>query len=485
MRVSLAAVAMLLCLSSARAAEGLPTMRATRPVLSIREGDTLHRDAWRLAPEVKPDVYEAVLPNGRPLIVTFISDVDSLRFLVREGQAHDFIIEHGDDRCLTRVTGVRVPPAAVFDEAYRSAHGGKLWVEVPEAYELVNVAIALTSTGMEKGNLVYHDSEYYAAMRKWFDPYRGHPIVAEFDSVLRHSIYLYANLKMNGYAFEFDRGSRLVRSRVYERTGFPGDRRNWLLPFLPMLQSFADTSDFRSFYRKHRATYTAQVAFYTDTADVDAMREWLSRNFPAVGAYDGYKIIFSPLVAYNQSATWMESNGYRELQAHVNYPYPQDVPRRTGGAALSPRAQAVLRGDIVFTELNHGYINPWADRYAERVMQATSRRDYWVDPRMGPGYYEGLSLFNEYMNWGLVSLRAVDSVPAEEQAVLIGAVDDMMTKSRGFPRFAAFDAFLVGLYRDRQEGQTLADLYPAIIGWFAGENEAAAPPGAPVGSGPR
>jgi hypothetical protein len=49
----------------------------------------------------------------------------------------------------------------------------------------------------------------------------------------------------------------------------------------------------------------------------------------------------------------------------------------------------------------------------------------------------------------------------------------MMTKSRGFPRFAAFDAFLVDLYRSRGKGETIADLYPRIIEWFEKENAAA------------
>lgn len=474
MRLILFAVAALCWAAQVRADGELPVLRATGPVVSIREGATLYRNAWRLAPDVKPDVYEATLTSGRPLPVTFLSDVDSIRFLVQAGQSYDFIIQNGADRCLTRVTGVRVAPAAVFDRGYQAAHRGRISVEVPEVYELVNIVIALTPTGIANRNLVYHGSDYYAAVMKRFDPYRSHPLVAEFDSVLRHSIYLYANLKMNGYAFDFDGKGRLVRSRVYDRTGFPSDRRNWLVPYQRLLQSFADTSGFRAFYRENRALYESQVRFYTDTCGVDSMRAWLDRNFPGRSGYDGYKVIFSPLVAYNQSATWMEGNGYRELQAHVNYPYPQDVPRRVGAATLSPAATTVLRGDIVFTELNHGYINPEADRYEERVLQATSRREHWVEPRMGSGYYEGISTFNEYMNWGLVSLRAVDLVPAaEEQRTIVKAVDDMMTGTRGFPRFRAFDAFLVELYRRRAAGQTVADLYPRIVEWFEMENAAA------------
>jgi hypothetical protein len=200
------------------------------------------------------------------------------------------------------------------------------------------------------------------------------------------------------------------------------------------------------------------------------MKRWLDRNFPSSNDYDSYKIIFSPLVAYNQSTTWFESNGFKELQPHVNFPYPQDVKRYFPGT-LSEKAAIIFRGDIVFTEINHGYINPEAEKYAERILRAISNRDYWVDKSKGQGYYGGISAFNEYLNWGLVSLRFVDYAPPDEQERMIAAVDEMMTKRRGFPQFEAFDKFLVALYRNRSPGQSLADLYPQIIEWFEKNNQ--------------
>jgi hypothetical protein len=382
----------------------LPVLRSTRPVVSVQEGGTLRQDAWRLAPDVSPDIYEASLPDGTPLVVTFISDVDRISFTVEAGKSHDFIIQHGDRRCLTRITGVRLVPAAVFDAAYRASHGGKISVEVPEVYELVNIALSLTPTGLADRSLFYQDSAYYKTMRAWFDPYRSHPAITALDAALKASPG-YARLKMNGYAFVFDPGGRIGQSPVYDRTSFTSERTNGLRPFIEGLQSFAGASRFRAFYAQNRAIYEAQIDFYRKVAGVDAMRSWLDRNFPRARPYDHYRIIFSPLVAYNQSATWLESNGFRELQAHVNYPYPGDVPRRMQGR-----------------------------------------------------------------NWGLVSLRIADIAPAQEQAALIACVDRMMTTGRGFPRFAAFDAFLLDLYRNRPPGRPLADLFPQIIAWFEKEN---------------
>lgn len=53
---------------------------------------------------------------------------------------------------------------------------------------------------------------------------------------------------------------------------------------------------------------------------------------------------------------------------------------------------------------------------------------------------------------------------------MIANVERMMTDRRGFPRFEAFDKFLVELYRKREPGRTLADLYPQIIEWFGKHN---------------
>jgi hypothetical protein len=469
MRLTRLFLALALSACAAHAQDKLPVIKSNGATVTVKDGEQLKENSWTLAPELKPDVYEAELIDGKPHKVTFITDVDSITFTVEEGKTYDFIIRRGADLCHTRIVGRRFVPAARFDKKYRDSHRGKTFVEIPEVYELVNVAIAMTPAGLGDKNLVYQDSEYYAAVRRWFDPHKNHPLLAELDSALKKNPNSYFSLKMNGYAFEFDRGGRIVRSKVYERTGFRGDRSNTLRPYLAQLQSFADATGFRKFYKENEKTYQEQISFYRDAANVAEMKRWLDRNFPASNDYDAYKIIFSPLVSYNQSTTWFESNGFKELQPHVNFPYPQDV-RRYSRARMSPAAEVVFRGNIVFTEINHGYINPEADKYADRITKAISNRERWVEKSKGPGYYGGMGAFNEYMNWGLVSLRIADYVPREEQDALIAEIDTMMTRRRGFPQFEAFDKFLVGLYRNRKPGQTLADLYPQIIEWFEKNN---------------
>jgi hypothetical protein len=463
-------VALMLLVLAARGQDKLPVVKSTVSVISIQDGKQLKKNYWTLAPEAKPDVYEADLINGKPGKVTFITDIDSISFLVEEGKKYDFIVQRGDDLCYTQIVGTRFVPAAVFDKSYQAAHNGKTFVEIPEVYELVNIAIAMTPTGIQDKNLVYKNSEYYTRMRQWFDKFKDHPLLAELDAALKKNLNFYSTLKMNGYAFEFDKKGTIIQSKIYDRTGFTSERSNVLRPYLQQLQSFADMSDFRKFYKENQKTYQEQIDFYRDTANLAEMKRWLDKNFPGSSDYDTYKIIFSPLVAYNQSSTWFESNGFKELQPHVNFPYPRDLARYFQGGDLSEPARIIFGGNIVFTEINHGYINPEAEKYADRVVKATSNRDRWVDKSKGADYYAGIATFNEYMNWALVSLRIADYAPRDEQEKMIASIDRMMTQRRGFPQFEAFDKFLVNLYRNRQPGQTIADLYPQIIEWFEKNN---------------
>lgn len=459
----------------------LPVLRSGVGVLDIQDGEERHVGTWRVSPDADPDVYEARLIHGRAHTVTFSSDVESISFEVEEGRSYDFLVRYQGRDCRTRIVGTRFVPPVVFDDAYRAANRGAISVEVPEVYELVNVVFALTATGQKDPNLIYQRSEYYQRVRAWFDRFRDHAVVAALDAELVADPMRYFNLKMNGYSFELDADGRIVQSRVYDRSGSSGEPENSLRPFVPLLDAFARASDFRTFYRQNRPVYQAQIDFFETQADLKGMIAWLSRNFPAT-AYDGYKVIFSPLVAYNQSATWFVTPGFRELHAHVNFPYSEDLARYKA-EGLSSAAARVFRGNIVFTELNHGFINPWADRFAARAGAAVADRKVWIDPEKGPNYYRGLASFNEYLNWGLVNLRFVDEAPAPERAAMIALVEDLMVERRGFRRFRELSRFLTNLYQQRQPGQSVADLYPNILEWFEAEQrQAGAPQTSAVGA---
>jgi hypothetical protein len=444
------------------AQDKLPVIKSNSNPVSIRDGKLLKKNGWNLSPQARPDIYEAQLIDGKPHTVTFITDVDSIAFTVEAGKKYDFIIQWNDKLCYVQIVGVRFVPAAVFDKKYQAKHRGKISVEIPEVYELVNIAIALTRLGIEDKFLVYKKTGYYNTMREWFDKYKDHSLLDTLDIELRKDAFLYFKLKMNGYSFEFNKKNEIIQSKIYNRTGFAGAETNYLQPYLTLLQSFSDKTNFRRFFKENRDLYRQQIAFYRDTANIPEMKKWLDKNFPGASDYGTYKIIFSPLIGLNQSATWLESNGFKELHAHINYPYQSNK-------SYPPDVDALVRGDIAFGEINHGYINPESEKYADRISRATSNRSRWADDTKSAKSYLGIGLFNEYMNWVLNSLRYIDYVPNEQQKPLIDLVSVYM-RQRGFIQFDSFNIFMVDLYRTKKPNQTISSLYPQIIDWFEKTN---------------
>ena len=209
--------------------DSLKVIKSTVSSVTIIEGDERSRTTWNLAPELKPDVYNAGLVNGKPQKVTFLSDVDSISILVEKGKSYEFIIDWNGKPCYQKVVGHLFVPAAVFDEEYIEEHKGKMRVQVPEVYELVNVAMAITSFGRAHKNYIYHNSVYYQDVQDWFLDYREHPFVRKLDSILSNNAGYYASLKMNGYSFVYNEDGTIERSRVFDRTGFGYQRVNTLL----------------------------------------------------------------------------------------------------------------------------------------------------------------------------------------------------------------------------------------------------------------
>jgi hypothetical protein len=62
---------------------------------------------------------------------------------------------------------------------------------------------------------------------------------------------------------------------------------------------------------------------------------------------------------------------------------------------------------------------------------------------------------------------------AADFAIAGPRISRIMVANRGFLKFPELERFVLDLYANRQPGQTLADLYPEIIAWFAAQTQAA------------
>lgn len=257
---------------------------------------------------------------------------------------------------------------------------------------------------------------------------------------------------MDAYAFRFD-GDRLIKSDVFDRASW--GEGNELAPYIPVLEAFARERGFRTFYRQHGSYYAGLVRDFQKNVDVATMKQWLEKQFPRM-KYSAIRVLFSPLVGWNQSANNFRDNGFSEAHAHINVPF-ESKTKQPGD-----RGRRMI---IAFTELNHSYLNPEADRYSKEVAEAFGDLSKWTTPgKPSAGYNNSLSCFEEYMNYGLVTLLFSDLFDAPTAELLRQQMEDNMVNFRGFQQFRAFDEELLRLYRGRKKGETVADLYRGLLG---------------------
>lgn len=67
----------------------LPMIKATSQKVDIRDGANLGKAAWNISPKLKPDIYLTSNENKR---VTFITDIDSISFIIKPNKTYNFVI---------------------------------------------------------------------------------------------------------------------------------------------------------------------------------------------------------------------------------------------------------------------------------------------------------------------------------------------------------------------------------------------------------
>jgi hypothetical protein len=392
-----------------------------------------------------------------------VSKSDSISMTLRPKRNTVFRIVResmGDTVTCVFTTQKLVKPAS-FSDKYKGENEGKTIIEVPEVYELINIIFALTEYG--KTGAIEKGSEYFKTVIGHFTPYKQDPVVRSIDSLLKFEpAYFYLHLKMDSYAFVFA-GNKITNGGVYDRIA-SGDK-NELEYYIPLLEKFAERSRFRAFYRDNLNYYSNLKKDFKDNINITGMKNWLEKQFPAT-KYSAVKVIFSPLVGWNQSAGFFNDNGFTEAQAHINYPFINSENKKLPTDVLQGR-----RMMIAFTEINHAYLNPEAEKYNKAIGNAFKDLSKWTTSgKPSSSYNNSLVCFEEYVNYGLVVLYYSDIFDAKTFNSLNNTIEKNMVDFRGFQRFREFNQELLRLYKNRKAGQTLADLYPAIIDW-ASKNE--------------
>jgi len=332
---------------------------------------------------------------------------------------------------------------ARYSDAYVEENRGKVLVEIPEVFELANIAIAISDEGLKHPYRVRKRGAYYQRVLTHFQPFADHALIGEPD-LHRNFTYTFRD---NSVCYVFD-GDEIVHAGGHPQMRQP----NLFKKHLAQAQDFAKASGFRRFYRENRFFYEEQLRRYRQKVPIRRMWTWLEERFSA--RHDCYKVVFSPLIGESHETRSFQNNSFSETIMFVSGPGEGDDYAEAVGEALLAR--------VVFTEIDHNYVNRLTERYRRRVKRAFAELDKW---NQQGGYRRGEPTFNEYMTWAVFLLYAHDNYDAETFKTVNERVGNQMVHGRKFVRFKEFGDQLLELYLSRSQGPCIADLYPAILDW--------------------
>jgi hypothetical protein len=337
-----------------------------------------------------------------------------------------------------------------FTPEFKQANRGKWTVEVPEVQELVHIVFALTERGQKDNNMVQHEGSYYQEVMRHFLLFKNQRLIKDFNDELNRGMY--ARLKMDACGFYFD-NDHIVRDKTYDQLNW--DNKNHLEKFIPKLEVFAQLSGFRKFFEAHQSFYQTQIELAKKQMPIDRQWKWLEERFPQ--RYDHYRITFSPLVNGSHSTNRFMTDDFKQTVMFICGPIES--------LWLNDNVKEGLMTRVVFTEIDHNYVNPTTDRFSIRIDKIFDDRKKWTGQGDALNYKTPYMVFNEYMTWAVFTLYAYDHFePADFDAINV-RTEKLMTERRGFIKFREFNAALLALYKARQGNQTIPDLYPAILTW--------------------
>jgi len=423
---------------------------------------------WTLTPDLKPDIFEAECSKNEN-IVTFSDKNDSISFTIKVGESKDFfILKNKKDTAFTRITGVL--PNHNFTAEYIAANKGKTKIEITEVSELANILVALHPEAEKDKNMTNSDSDYYKKVRAYFEPYAEHQMMDTVQQYIKdinymdvgeeekvsifsnEGYYYYFALKMNACTYEFNENEEIVNQ------GYIRQMADWSPtdPFKDkeLMADFAKKSNFRAFYKENKPYYDELIATYKTLNPISQMQTWLDKKFGFT--YGNYTIYFSPLVSGAHSTEGFDTEEFRQTFMFIACAERDE--------AYSETMNELLESRVVFTEIDHNYVNPTSDKYLTQINSIFSDRKKWLNEELTTAYETPFKVFNEYMTFAVYTLYISDLYDEKDWQEYLPKMEGQMKDARGFIKFEAFKKTLLKYYQ-ANPNKTMEEYYDFILGW--------------------
>lgn len=322
-----------------------------------------------------------------------------------------------------------------------------LIVELPETYELSNIILALTKYGQSDKWEVQKNSAYYREVLAYFEPIKNHPLL---DSVnySREKWDYYLSFRTDAYAYTFDATGKLKRvNDFYSVAEFkPFDTH------LDLINDFVTKSNFRQFYQQHQTFYNYIINNYKAYFHVEASFTFLNERVGKPSNFSSnqkYHIVLSPLV--------YRMNCHRDIDDNTVADFPSASEDFINGISTSNSISRVVQSHVLFTETDHGYLNPISDKYEQLITQSFDTKKW--DMESG---YEGISVFNEYITWAVYDLFIKEYFPDKADSIAIQW--QYQNAARGFWAQNIFANKMAELYYKKGQ-KKFESIYVPFLKW--------------------
>lgn len=346
--------------------------------------------------------------------------------------------------------------SAHFSTDYQQQFKGKVTYEIPETFELANIAMALTEVGQKDPNMIEQAGAYFARVQHHFSPVTQHPLILRLNQELKTGgNNFYNGVRQNAYIMALNPQGTPTQRGIYEAM-WPGV--NDMAEHADQWADFVQQSGFRKFYQDNQPFYQQDIATVRRLLPVKQMQTWLESQFPGI-VYNGQKVIISPLISGDHATQKFTDQGYRECLMFICD--AESYNQKTNSDAQI----AGLYSGIVFTEIDHNYVNPTSDKHLMAINEAFNDRQKWTKQGVSDHYGSAYEVFNEYMTHSLHLLYINDRYPADVYQKVRTDRVRLNADQRGFYRFEAFLNELQRLYKTKGPTQTVADLYTPLLAW--------------------
>ncbi len=340
-----------------------------------------------------------------------------------------------------------------FSEAYIKEYSGRSVVEISKTIELFHIVLSLTKIGNIDKYMLNKNTDYYQKVLNHFSTFKNETIVSKLNTKLSKSPHSYHKFVKFLYNFQF-KGNTIIEKEEY-------DVQSSYDKYISLLETFALKSNFLDFFNKNEMYYSELIDMQKSIVPVREMQQWLETEFS--NKYQCYKTVFSPLTGGNHSTINFSDNNYSEMVLFISAPKINTTPEKR-------KIYSGLLSGIVFTEIDHNYVNPISKQHEKDIQEALSNRSNWIiDNSITKNYKSEYEVFNEYMTHALFCIYILEKFQSKEAKIIIDNRIKLMNELRGFYRFKEFTEYLI-ILREINPNKSIKDLYQEIINWFNTKN---------------